>query len=184
MPITITITDPTPEQIAALFDPEAQRAIVNQRVNAADDAAREAMQAARKTSPRKPKAENTTAMSAETVTQDPEDAQLAAEIAADVAAAPAEPEGAKMVVDAGTGKPMGEPISPETLARAGGAPAEDDGEVLELTFDEVKKKATLLAAKDMQQLAGILQKYGAGKLSEVPEDKLGDFAADVLAALG
>lgn len=87
----------------------------------------------------------------------------------DVAASPAPKP---VAVDAGTGKPL--VADPPTA----------DGEDTVMTFDEVKAKATLLAATDSVKLAAILQEFGAGKLSEVPEDKLGEFAGQVLEALG
>jgi hypothetical protein len=96
---------------------------------------------------------------------DAPDPELDAELNEPVDPAPA---GATAVVDAGTGKPM--------------APA-DAGDVVQMTFDDVKKSAAKLASKDMPGLATILQKYGAANLSGVPKDKLGDFAADVVEAL-
>lgn len=94
-----------------------------------------------------------------------DDAALAAEIAADVAQAPAEPKGATAVVDAGTGKPM---EAPQT----------------EMTIEDVRAAATRLAQADATQLKAILGEFGAAKLSEVKPDDLGDFAGKVLAALG
>ena len=52
-----------------------------------------------------------------------------------------------------------------------------------MTFDDVKVAAAKLVAKDTPGFSKILEKYGAPSLSGVPKDKLGDFAADVLAAL-
>lgn len=88
--------------------------------------------------------------------------------------APAEPmpEGADAIVDAGTGKPAGKP-----------AKAKADAPI-QMTMDDVKVAAAKLAAKDTPALAKILKKYDASKLSEVPKEKLGDFAADVMEALG
>jgi hypothetical protein len=86
---------------------------------------------------------------------------------------PAEPmpETAKAVVDAGTGQPVG-------------ATSTDSDEPIQMTMDDVKNAAAKLAAKDTPTLAKILKDYGAAKLSEVPKEKLGDFAADVMEALG
>jgi hypothetical protein len=94
--------------------------------------------------------------------EDPSDAALMAELAEPVEPMP---ETAKAVVDAGTGAPAG-------------------GETVKMTFDDVKAAAAKLAAKDTPKLAEILGTYGAGKISEVPKGKLGDFAADVMQALG
>jgi hypothetical protein len=93
-----------------------------------------------------------------------DDAKLQAELNE-----PAEPmpETAKAVVDAGTGQP---------------APKSD--EPITMTMNDVKNAAAKLAAKDTPTLAKILKDYGAAKLSEVPKEKLGDFAADVMEALG
>jgi thiazole synthase ThiGH ThiG subunit len=77
------------------------------------------------------------------------------------------PEGAKTVVDAGTGQPL--PKSSEAI---------------KMTMEDVKVAAAKLAAKDTPALAKILKKYDASKLSEVDKAKLGDFAADVMEALG
>lgn len=155
MPITITITDPTPAQIAALFgldgdyggDGTVYQPVMHPPVESKPRATR---------GKAKPAAEP----------QSPEDAELAREIAADVAEAPPEPEGAKQVVDAGTGRPA--------------APA---AEVV-LTMDEVRANATRLAQSNAPQLKAILGEFGAAKLSEVPADKLPDFAGKVLEALG
>lgn len=85
--------------------------------------------------------------------------------------APAEPmpEGADAVVDAGTGQPL-----PKAKADA----------PIQMTFDDVKVAAAKLAAKDTPTLAKILKNYNAANLSGVAKDKLGDFAADVMEALG
>lgn len=53
-----------------------------------------------------------------------------------------------------------------------------------MTMDDVKAAAAKLAAKDTPKLKAILESYGAAKLSEVPKEKLGDFAGDVIEALG
>ena len=81
---------------------------------------------------------------------------------------PAEPmpETAKGVVDAGTGKPIAKADEP-----------------IKMTFEDVKAAAAKLAAQDTPALAALLKKYDAGKLSEVPKGKLGDFASDVMEAL-
>ena len=128
----------------------------------ADDAVREELQAkrtrAKKAAPApEPEVEET-------------DAELEAELEAELnAPVPSAPDTAKpgVVVDAGTGKPL---------------PADD--QPVKMTFDDVKASAAKLAAKDVEQLKLILSKYGAGKISEVPKAKLGDFASDVLEALG
>lgn len=74
------------------------------------------------------------------------------------------PETAKQVVDAGTGKPVSEPVK--------------------MTVDDVRVAAAKLAAKDATKLGEILKTHGATKLSEVPKGKLPAFAADVMEALG
>ena len=93
------------------------------------------------------------------------DAELEAELNAPVEPMP---ETAKAIVDAGTGKPA--------------APAKEP--VVQMTFDDVKKSTAKLVAKNMPKAAELLKKYGAAKISDVPKDKLGDFAADVMEALG
>lgn len=149
MPITITITDPTPEQIAALFGAATGTPVWAGLTEEVAEAP-------------KPKA---TRKKAEAPV-DPEDAALQAELAADVAEAAPEPAGAKAVVDAGTGKPL--VASTEPVA---------------MTMDEVRSAATRLAQQDAAKLKAILAEFGAGKLSEVPADNLGDFAGQVLSAL-
>lgn len=79
------------------------------------------------------------------------------------------PDTAKAIVDAGTGKPA--------------APAKADAPI-KMTFDDVKAAAAKLAAKDTPKLAAILKKYKAAKLSDVPGQDLGEFASDVMEALG
>jgi hypothetical protein len=81
---------------------------------------------------------------------------------------PPAPDGASAVVDAGTGQPL----------------PKGDAAPLQMTFDDVKKHAAKLAATDTGKLAEILAKYEAKNLSGVPKDKLGDFAGDVMEALG
>lgn len=157
MPITITITDPTPEQIAALFliNPNTA-AWGGEEVPAFEDVA-----------PAKPRATRAKpAPKADPEPVDPEEAQLAAEIAADVAEAPPEPKGAQQIVDGGTGKPMDHPAE-----RA-------------MTMDEVRASATRLAQANAPELKAILASFGAAKLSEVKPDDLPDFAQAVLDALG
>jgi hypothetical protein len=95
-----------------------------------------------------------------------DDEPLTGEDALDAPAEPM-PEGAKTVVDAGTGQPL--PKSSEAI---------------KMTMEDVKVAAAKLAAKDTPALAKILKKYDASKLSEVDKAKLGDFAADVMEALG
>ena len=157
MPITITITDPTPEQLAALFGipatPERDAAVASAIV--AGKATRQPRKAAEPTP--EPAAE---AMSTE-------DAELAREIAADIAEAEPEPVGATQVVDAGTGKPL----APQPEAEPVDAAA-------------VRAMAIKLAQKDTPALAKLLKDAGATKLSEVPEDKMAAFAAAVTQALG
>ena len=153
MPITITITDPTPEQIAALFG--VTMPAFGPVTTIPKDADPDKPKATRAKST--PKAE----------TMSPEDAELAREIAADIAQAEPEPEGARQIVDAGTGQPVAQ------------TPAE-----VTLTMDEVRANATRLAQADSGQLKAILGEFGAAKLSEVVHDNLPDFAARVLAALG
>ncbi|MDQ3023025.1 MAG: hypothetical protein M3R04_01375 [bacterium] len=80
---------------------------------------------------------------------------------------PPQPNAASAVVDAGTGQIIAQPESP-----------------VQMTMDQVRTNAAKLAAKDSPTLAMILKKYGAGKLSEVNGEQLGDFASDVMEALG
>lgn len=124
----------------------------------ADDAAREALQAKR--TARKPKPE-------------PQPEPEVADDEADWTDEQVEPmpETAKAIVDAGTGKP------------APAAKAEADAPI-KMTFNDVKAAAAKLAAKDTPQLAAILKKYKAAKISEVPGPQLGEFASDVMEALG
>jgi hypothetical protein len=89
-----------------------------------------------------------------------EDAALEADLKAPVEPAP---ETSKTIVDAGTGEPA-QPIK--------------------MTMDDVRAAAAKLAAQDTPKLGKILESYGAAKLSEVPKEKLGDFASDVMEALG
>ena len=77
---------------------------------------------------------------------------------------------ASQVVDAGTGKPVG---------------ADTPGEEAKpMTAADVRAAAAKLAAKDTPALAALLKKYNAPSLSAVPPESLGDFAGDVLEALG
>lgn len=92
-----------------------------------------------------------------------EDAAVLAELNAEVEPAP---ETANSVVDAGTGKPL-----------VADAP-------VQMTKADVKAAAVKLAGKDTPALAAILKKYDAPNLSGVSDENLGDFAADVMAALG
>jgi hypothetical protein len=91
-------------------------------------------------------------------------------------AAPAPSEEPEDPSDAALMAELAEPVEPmpetaKAVVDAGtGAPA--GGETAKL------------AAKDTPKLAEILGTYGAGKISEVPKGKLGDFAADVMQALG
>ena len=159
MPITITITDPTPEQIAALFGTSNLTPIYREGMFPPPPET-EKPKATRK----KPATPDGGMVQAEPAA-DPEEAELAREIAADIAQAASEPKGATQVVDAGTGQPI--------------AQAE-----VSLTMDEVRANATRLAQADSAQLKAILGEFGAAKLSEVAPDQLPDFAARVLAALG
>jgi hypothetical protein len=90
-------------------------------------------------------------------------ADLEAELNAPVEPMPATGAG---IVDGGTGQPI------------------PKGDTIQMTFDDVKVAAAKLAAKDTPALGKILKKYGAANLSGVAKDKLGDFAADVMEALG
>lgn len=177
MPITITITDPTPEQIAALFglSTEGHTSPAPQEAEASKPAGKARATASTKKVDDAPQIASTTPADASPSEND--DPELAAEIARDIAEAPAEPKGATTVVDAGTGKPMGEvaqsPTSEATTA-----------EEKAMTMDEVRAAATRLAQADATRLKAILGDFGAGKLSEVKPDDLGDFAGRVLAALG
>ncbi len=93
---------------------------------------------------------------------DPVDRELLEEV-------PPQPNAVRGAVDAGTGQPIAAPT--------GEAP-------VQMTMDQVRTNAAKLAAKDSPTLAAILKKYGAGKLSEVAGEQLGDFASDVMEALG
>jgi len=77
------------------------------------------------------------------------------------------PNTANTVVDAGTGKPVAKPEP-----------------VKQMTFDDVKVAAAKLAQQDTPALKALIEKYGGTNLSSIPKEKLGDFAADVLAAVG
>lgn len=96
----------------------------------------------------------------EPVAQDEVDRELLEEV-------PPAPATANAVVDAGTGQPV--------AAAA---------ETKQMTIEDVRKAAGQLAAKDTPALKALLEKYGAPNLSGVPNEKLGDFASDVLEALG
>ena len=163
MSITITITDPTPEQlrklVSALNDTDTQ---TNVGVEVPADLGKP-RPTTRKGMP-KPERQ---AMSIETDVMSPEDAEMAREMAADIEQAEPEPTGAQQVVDAGTGQPVGRAAAEVTL-----------------TMDEVRANATRLAQANSTQLKAILGEFGAAKLSEVSPDMLPDFAAKVLAALG
>lgn len=116
--------------------------------------------------PAEPKQDGATASTAPSQEQDevlPDD-ELARELAEPVDPMP---ETAKAVVDAGTGKP-----------------AEQTSAPIQMTFDDVKAAAAKLAAANTPKLVELLKKYGAPNLSGVPQDKLADFASDVLAELG
>lgn len=102
------------------------------------------------------------------------DDELTGEDALDAPAEPM-PEGADAIVDAGTGQPVAK--------KAAKAKTEDDAPI-QMTFDDVKVAAAKLAAKDTPALAKILAKYDAPNLSGVDKAQLGDFAADVMEALG
>lgn len=86
---------------------------------------------------------------------------------------PPAPTAAGQVVDAGTGKPAAQQVVEAEAT-----------EVKQMTMDDVRKAAAQLAAKDTDALKALLTKYGAPNLSGVPQDKLADFAGDVVAALG
>ena len=85
------------------------------------------------------------------------------------------PAGANAVVDAGTGQPVAEIITAEFV---------EAEPVKQMTMTDVKVAAAKLAATDTPKLASILKKYNAAKLSEVAPDALGDFAGEVMDALG
>ena len=53
-----------------------------------------------------------------------------------------------------------------------------------MTAADVRAAAAKLAAKDTPALAALLKTYNAPSLSAVPPESLGDFAGDVLEALG
>jgi hypothetical protein len=159
----ITIKGDTLEELAG----NMQRiAAMYQATPAGDDAAPKP-RGSRKTASA-PKTADVSEDAAAYPTASDEDAKLEAELNE-----PAEPmpETAKQVVDAGTGQPVG-------------ATSTDSDEPITMTMDDVKNAAAKLAAKDSPTLAKILKDYGAAKLSEVPKEKLGDFAADVMEALG
>ncbi len=98
------------------------------------------------------------------VTATVEDAELERELNEP---APPMPATGAQVVDAGTGKP-----------------AVTDDEPIKMTIEGVKAAAAKLAGKDTPALAKILKGYDASKLSEVPKDRLADFATEVMEALG
>jgi hypothetical protein len=159
----ITIKGDTLEELAG----NMQRiAAMYQATPAGDDAAPKP-RGSRKTASA-PKTADVSEDAAASPTASDEDAKLEAELNE-----PAEPmpETAKQVVDAGTGQPVG-------------ATSTDSDEPITMTMDDVKNAAAKLAAKDSPTLVKILKDYGAAKLSEVPKEKLGDFAADVMEALG
>ena len=164
MPITITITDPTPEQIAALFGvgPHTAR-IVHETVTETP--------ASKPVSRKKPATPDGGMDQVVTVSE--EDAELARELAADVAEAPPEPKGATQVVDGGTGKPIEQVEQVEQVAQP-----------TAMTMDEVRASATRLAQANAPGLKAILNGFGAAKLSEVKPDDLPDFVQQVLDALG
>lgn len=161
-------------------------AVQDRIVNDADNTAREELQAQRSAAPKsKPaRAAGKKSDGGATVSDAPEqeeevdiggdvaqaDAELRAAIAADERTVQPMPDTAKVLVDAGTGK-VAEPI------------VEPDAPV-RMTMDDVKAAAAKLAAKDTPKLASLLKKYKAGKLSEVKGSDMGDFAADVMEALG
>ena len=132
----------------------------------ADDAAREEMQAQRKAAARKQTTEPAKA----------EEPVVKEYTAADEEDVPPEPMpvGATAVVDAGTGRPV-EQVVGEIV---------EDEPVKQMTMNDVKVAAVKLAAKDTPLLGKILKKYNAAKLSEVAPDALGDFAGEVMDALG
>lgn len=158
-------------------------AVQDRIVNDADNTAREELQAQRSAAPKsKPaRAAGKKSDGGATVSDAPEqeeevdiggdvaqaDAELRAAIAADERTVQPMPDTAKVLVDAGTGK-VAEPVD---------AP-------VRMTMDDVKAAAAKLAAKDTPKLAALLKKYKAGKLSEVKGSDMGDFAADVMEALG
>ena len=140
----------------------------------ADDAAREEMQAERKgkTPPKTPAKSEAPDPKVE-----PELPFIKEYTAADEEDTPPEPMpvGATAVVDAGTGQPVSQIITAEFV---------DVEPVKQMTMTDVKVAAAKLAAKDTPKLASILKKYNAAKLSEVAPDALGDFAGEVMDALG
>lgn len=99
-----------------------------------------------------------------------EDIEMQRELNAPVEKAPAI---ASQVVDAGTGRPVG-----------ADAPDTSTEEAKPMTAADVRAAAAKLAAKDTPALAALLKKYNAPSLSAVPPESLGDFAGDVLEALG
>ncbi len=167
MPITITITDPTPEQIAALFGTPGKAASATTVHTLSDEALAHIPVDKPKPNPRKKPPVGALPNGDQKMQEpaDPEDAALQAELAADVAEAAPEPKGAQVVVDAGTGRPIEQP------------------EVV-MTMDMVRANATRLAQSDAPRLEAILGEFGAAKLSEVPADQLETFAGKVLEALG
>ena len=157
MPITITITDPTPDQLAALFGGSLGMAAVT-FVEPPAPVEPEKSKPVRQ--PRKVDQVSTPVMS-------PEEVELAREIAADIAEAEPAPAGAAQVVDAGTGKPMVPIVEAEPLDPA-----------------EIRTLAVRLAQKDTPALAKLLRDVGATKLSEVPEEQMAGVVAAITAALG
>lgn len=154
--VQIILNDPSPEQIKALFG--VTMPAFGPVTTVGKDAdpeplaiAPEGAKPARKAKVEEPAREPA----------DPQDAELAREMAQDVAEAAPEPVAATAVVDAGTGKPIA-PVS----------------------IEELRANATRLAQKDTPALAALLKQFGAAKLSEVPEGELPAFNAAVVAALG
>lgn len=97
----------------------------------------------------------------------PEDLEMQRELNAPVEKAPAT---AATLVDAGTGKPAAQTAMPEEPA-------------IKMTVDDVKRDAAKLVQKDINKLKELLAKYNAANVALVPPAQLGDFAADVRAAL-
>lgn len=87
---------------------------------------------------------------------------------------PPAPATSAQVVDAGTGQPV-VPAAEQVV---------DAEPVKQMTVEDVQKAAAQLVQKDIEQLKALLKKYDAANVKAVKPAQLGDFAADVLAALG
>ena len=165
MPITITITDPTPDQISALFGYPGEGGPFVDLSRFETEPATEAQVKAPLKPVRQSRKVDVIPSSPVEAIMSPEEVEMAREIAADIAEAEPAPVGAAQVVDAGTGKPMvhdgAEPLDPA----------------------EIRTLAVRLAQKDTPALAKLLRDVGATKLSEVADKDMAGVVAAITAAL-